>query len=893
MSTATISLTINGQTVAVSEGTTVLEAARLARINLPTLCHHPDLEPYGGCRLCVVEIEGQRGLPTACTTRAAAGMVVRTNTARLRRARRTVMTLLLADHPRDCLICEANQRCELQEMAQTLGIRRQPYPPTNRISPVDDSNPFFVLDRSRCILCARCTRTCREVTGINAIELAGRGDTTRVATAGDGPLLDSVCRSCGECVAHCPTGALAVKENPPPQREVLTTCPYCGVGCQIYLGVRENRIVSVRGQKENSPNNGWLCVKGRFGVAEVVHHPERLTTPLIRRDGELKEATWDEALDLIARRLKSYRADELAVLASAKCSNEDNYVIQKLGRAVLGTNNIDHCARLCHAPSVSGLAQSFGSGAMTNSIAEIADAALIFVIGANTTATHPVIGYLIRQAVRRGRAKLIVANPREIDLCKEASLWLRLRPGSDVALLMGMMRVIVDEKLTDDAFIRERCENYEAFRVSLARFDAATVTALTGVDRETLVAAARLYATAKPATLLYAMGITQSSHGTDNVIATANLAMLTGNVGKPSSGVNPLRGQNNVQGACDMGALPNVFPGYQAVADPAARQRFEAAWGVNLPAEPGITLTEILTAAYRRQIKALYVVGENPLLSEPCAGHAREALEELDFLVVQDIFLSDTARLAHVVLPAASFAEKDGTFTNTERRVQRLRPAVPSPGSAQPDWWIISQLAQKMGGKGFDYKDAEAIFDEIRRLVPSYAGISYRRLEAGGLMWPCPAENHPGTPCLHKDTFTRGKGRFLPLEYRPPGEMPDADYPLVLTTERSLFHYHTGTMTRRVAGLNVLHPEELIEIHPRDAAALGITDGERVRVTSRRGEVTARCKVSPVTPPGVVTMSFHFAESPTNVLTSPILDPVAKIPELKVCAVRVAGCTDG
>jgi formate dehydrogenase alpha subunit len=535
---------------------------------------------------------------------------------------------------------------------------------------------------------------------------------------------------------------------------------------------------------------------------------------------------------------------------------------------------------------VAGLATSFGSGAMTNSINEIGDAACILSIGSNTTAAHPVVGVEVTRAVHQG-AKLIVANPKEINLCRFADLWLQHRPGSDVALLMGMMRVIVEEGLLDQSFIEQRCENFDAFRDSLKKFDLDFVERVSGVPQSLIIEAARMYATHKPATILYAMGITQHTHGTDNVLATANLAMLTGNVGKPSTGVNPLRGQNNVQGACDMGALPTVYSGYQAVANPDIKQKFEKAWDCSLSATPGLTLTEIFEAAYRGQIKAIYLVGENPILSDPDSKHIQESLARLEFLVVQDIFLSETARMADVVLPAATFAEKDGTFTNTERRIQRVRKAIEPIGESKPDWWIVCQIAKRLEAQGFDFEHPAEIMEEIARLTPSYGGISYQRLERESPQWPCPTSEHPGTKFLHAETFVRGKGRFSPLEYKPPAELPDEEYPLVLTTERSLYHFHTGTMTRKVIGLDFLNAEELMGINPADAAELGIADGEMVKVVSRRGEITTRVRVSEVLPPGVVCMSFHFAESPTNVLTNPAVDPVAKIPELKVCAVRV------
>ena len=535
---------------------------------------------------------------------------------------------------------------------------------------------------------------------------------------------------------------------------------------------------------------------------------------------------------------------------------------------------------------MAGLVTSFGSGAMTNSIRDIGDAACILAIGTNTTAAHPVIALEIKRVLNQ-EGKLIVANPYEIELVRCADLWLRQRPGSDVALLMGMMRVIVDEELLDSSFIEERCENFDAFKESLAAFDLESVERITGVSGEKIAEAARMYATNKPASILYTMGITQHTHGTDNVLAIANLAMLTGNIGKPSTGVNPLRGQNNVQGACDLGALPNVYPGYQSVADPAIKEKFETAWGCSLDPSPGLTLTEMFGAAHRGQIKAIYLIGENPMLSDADAKHVKESLEALDFFVVQDIFLSETAQLADVVLPGASFAEKDGTFTNTERRAQRVRKAIEPVGDSKPDWWITCQIAQRMGGKGFDFEHPSQIMDEIASLTPSYGGISYHRLEGGGLQWPCPTPEHPGTPILHTQQFTRGKGQFVPLEYKPPAELPDDEYPLILTTQRSLYQYHTGTMSRKVKGLNEILGEELVEINPGDASALGIVDGDMVKVTSRRGEVVAKARVTEASQLGVASMDFHFAESPANVLTNPALDPVAKIPEFKVCAVRV------
>jgi formate dehydrogenase alpha subunit len=552
------------------------------------------------------------------------------------------------------------------------------------------------------------------------------------------------------------------------------------------------------------------------------------------------------------------------------------------------TNNVDHCARLCHAPTVAGLVQSLGSGAMTNSISEIKNAACILAIGTNTTVAHPIIGFEIRKAVKRG-AQLIVANPRQIELTRIASIFLQHQPGTDVALLMGMMRVIVEEGLFDKEFIKARCENFEEFKKSLSDFSLEFVSGVTGVPGEKIIEAARSYAIHKPASILYSMGITQHTHGTDNVLAVSNLALLTGNLGKPSTGVNPLRGQNNVQGACDMGALPNVYPGYQKVVDEKIRQKFEQVWKSALDKKPGLTLTEIFDKAAEGEIKALYLVGENPVVSDADTQHIEEALKKLDFLIVQDIFLSETAKLADIILPGASFAEKDGTFTNTERRVQLIRKALNPPGEAKPDWWITCQLAQKLGGEGFNFSHPQEIMSEIASLTPIYGGISYQRLEKEGLQWPCPNLEHPGTPILHTYRFAtqNQKGKFIPLKYKPSAELPDKEYPFILTTERLLYHFHTGTMTRKVKGLNVLRGEELLEINPRDAAKLKLDDGTRVKISSRRGSIIVKVKLSEASPPGVVSASFHFPEARINALTNPALDPIAKIPETKVCSVRI------
>lgn len=885
-----ITLKINGKEIKAEQGKTVLEAALENDIYIPNLCNHPDLVPSGNCRMCIVDIEGRRGATISCTTPVEENMVVTTDNENISHIRQTTLELIHANHTQDCTNCSSNSACELQKVTAYVGVnedRLSKLRRTRQHFDIDDSNPFFSLDNNKCIMCGICVRTCDEIAGVNALNYGYRGFDTVILTCCDTPIIDSVCESCGECVVRCPVGALSFKETRKPTTEVKTVCTYCGVGCNIYLGVRGNKIVSARGDRDSIVNKGRLCVKGRFGY-EFVNHEDRLKVPLIKKNGAFVESTWDEAFSLIVEKFSALEGKQFAALTSAKVTNEDNYVIQKLTRAVMGTNNIDHCARLCHAPTVSGLVQSFGSGAMTNSIDEFADAKTIFSIGSNTTAAHPIIGFQIKDAKRKG-AKIIVANPKEIDLCRFADVFMQQYPGTDVVLLMGMMKVIVDEKLHDEEFIKERTEGYEEFIDSLVDFDLETTEKITGVPKEKIIEAARIYATNTPSSLVYAMGITQHSHGTDNVLATSNLALLTGNVGKESTGINPLRGQNNVQGACDMGGLPDVYPGYQKVTKPWVREKFEKHWGAKLDKEEGLTHTEIFDEIEKGNIKALYQVGENPILSEADSNHVKRALDNLDFFVVQDIFMTESAQYADVVLPAASFAEKDGTFTNTERRVQRVRKAVVPEGDAKCDWWIASEIAKRMGAKGFDYNSASDIMDEINKVAPIYGGITFERIENEGLQWPCPTTDHPGTKFLHSEKFTKpnGLGKLFPLTYKASVELPDKDYPLLLTTDRSLYHYHTSTMTRKVEGLEILDGEEFLKVNPEDADQMGIKDGEYVTVRSRRGDVKVKIKITHIVPKGIASLTFHFHETPTNELTICALDPVAKIPETKVCAIKV------
>ena len=891
-----VSLKIDDVDVTVPAGTTIFEAASSVGIEIPHLCYDPvwELQPSSSCRLCVVEVEGARSLAASCSHPVAKGMVVRTNTETVQDARRMVIDLLLSAHPHDCMTCDGAGACKLQDYAYQFGLKQSEFAEKPVAPEPLEDGPAIGYDHSKCILCGRCVEICQDVHAAGAIDFYGRGFDTRIALPPEQLRRQSTCTECGNCIDVCPTGAMyhtgAVGAGRTWElKQVPTICPYCGCGCTLIMNIRDNRIVKITSEPGVGINKGLLCVKGRFGV-DFIGHPERLAEPLIRRDGKLVPATWDEALDLVARRLdeikKQSGAEAIAGLASAKCINEENYVMQKFVRAVLGTNNVDHCARLCHASTVAGLAKSFGSGAMTNSIEDFDVTDCVFVIGSNTTECHPIIGSAIKRAVLQRNVPMIVADPRSIELTELSVIHMRQMGGTDVALVNAMMRVILTEGLADEQFIADRTEGIDELKKAVEPYTPEMAQKITSVPAEDIVKAARIYAKAKAASIVYSMGITQHTTGTDNVLSLANLAMLTGNVGKPGSGVNPLRGQNNVQGACDMGALPNVYPGYQKVDDPQVQAKFEKAWNAKLSPKAGLTVVEVLNAAAAGDIKAVYIMGENPMLSDPDQNHVKEALEKLDFLVIQDIFLSETAELADVVLPAAGFAEKDGTFTNTERRVQRLHKGVDAPGQARPDWDIICDVARRMGYE-MSYDDASAIQDEMASLTPSYGGITYDRLETGDLQWPCPDSKHPGTPYLHKDRFTRGLGKFHPVEFLEAAELPDDEYPFMLSTGRILEHFHTGTMSRRSDVLDELVPQGVIELHTDDAKRLGIADGATVHVTSRRGEIDVAAHVAERVAPGASFLAFHYSESPANRLTNAALDPVAKIPELKVCAVNI------
>lgn len=919
-------ITINGNRCSFTPGETILRVAKRHHINIPTLCHLKGVNPSGVCRVCMVEVEGSKKLMASCATQATAGMVIQTESTKVVEARKMIIRLMLSSGNHNCAIrgCAGNDwtafqlrvheadgsddlcpvwgDCRLQDLAYRYQVSGDPMLETKISYPMETVNPFIVRDFSRCILCGRCVQACNDVQVNNAINFGYQSAFTKIVTAGDKPLKDSDCVFCGECVQVCPVGALVEKDaryNVRPwwiQKKVRTTCGYCGVGCQLHLHVKDDKVVKVSGAEGVPPNHGSLCVKGRFGF-DFIHSPERLTQPLIKRNGVFHEADWEEALDVVSKKLASikdqYGNDSLGVLASARITNEDNYIAQKFARAVLKTNNVDHCARLCHASTVAGLAAAFGSGAMTNPMADVFNSDVILITGSNPTENHPVMSSFIKRSAVFGKTKLIVVDPRNIAIGQFAAIKLTQRLGTDVCWINGMMHVIIEENLHDQTFVRERTEGFEELKQAVEKYNPEYVEAVADIPKNGLIDAARLYAKASAAGIIYCMGITQHSTGTDNVKSLANLAMLCGNMGIVGGGVNPLRGQNNVQGACDMGALPNVFSGYQPVTDPNARRAMEAAWHVEeLPDKAGLTVTQMLPMAHQRFIRAMYVIGENPMVSDPDLNHTEECLKRLDFLVVQDIFLTETAKLADVVLPAASFAEKDGTFTNTERKVQRVRKAVEPFGAARQDWQITCDIASRMGYP-MAYADAKSIFDEISGITPSYKGISHDRIENDGLHWPCPAPDHSGTPILHTKQFTRGKGKFHAVEHLPPAEVPDDDYPLFLTTGRILYHYHTGAMTMKTDGLNTLAPECFVEISEEDAQRHGVLDGKNVRVETRRGEILARARITPRIRPGTIFIPFHYARSAANRLTHAALDPVCNIPELKVCAARLSPFYEG
>jgi formate dehydrogenase alpha subunit len=931
-------MTINGRTVEAREGQTVMEAARDASITIPTLCYHRDLSVDGSCRLCVVEVEGLRGQAVACALPVSEGMVVHTETPALVESRRFVLEMLLHHYADAGYAAGDRDETEFQHWVRHYGARPpKGARPKARFAVNSDPNPFVCVDLNKCILCTRCVRACEEVQCRFVWGVGYRGDDAKIIAGLDTTMLDTRCESCGACVAYCPTGALDDKMAVglgQPDRVVTTTCAYCAVGCNFDLHVKNDRISRVASSPKAPVNGMELCVKGRYGY-DFVHHPDRLTRPRVRRyllDGEAKrpaspfgrewvETDWDTALGLVAAKMAAIKResgpDAVGFVGSALCTNEENYLVQKLARQVVGTHNVENCARLCHSPTVAGLTMAFGSGAMTNSMDDIAeDARAVFIIGENVTECHPVFGTRLRQAVLRRGVPVVVADPRKIDITEFAALHLCQKPGTDVALLNGLMHVILANGWHDQQFIEDRCEGFDDFRAAVERYTPEAVESITGVPAADLRHTAEILAWNRPMAAIWGVGITQHTSGVLNVLALANLQMLLGNMGVSGGGANALRGQNSVQGACDMGALFNVFPGYQSVTDTAVLAKFDAAWALDPPAsrpggtpslglsnKPGLTLTEMVDALGAGTLRALYVLGENLAMTNPDVNYTCRCLAAGEFLVLQEIFPSETSRFADVLLPGASFAEKAGTFTNTERRVQLIRPAVPSPGEARQDWWVVAELARRVltvEGRapvgphaGWDYGNPARIMEEIAALTPTHAGISHARLERGDrLQWPVLGPDHPGTPILHIGRFTRGRGKFHALDQFPAAELPDTAFPFVLTTGRVLYQYGSE-LTRRAKGLMEAYPEPLVEINPEDATRIGLNGLSTVRVRSRRGEMVARAVVTDRVAPGVVFGSFHFP-GPGNVnnLTIAALDPLAKIPEYKLCAVALEAVTD-
>ena len=901
---ASVELTVDGVPVTVPPGTSVLRAAREAGIDIPTLCATDSLAAYGSCRLCLVEIDGARGTPASCTTPVRPGMAVRTQTDTLGRLRRGVMELYISDHPLDCLTCSANGDCELQDMAGVTGLREVRYGAgveagANHLdAPTDTSNPYFDFDASKCIVCARCVRACDEIQGTFALTLDGRGFDTKVAASADVPFMDSECVSCGACVQACPTATLQEKSVVAlgmPNRTVITTCAYCGVGCSFKAELRGSEVVRMVPHKDGGANAGHSCVKGRFAFG-YASHPDRVLTPMVRESiaDEWRESTWEEAIAFTARRLAEIQGahgpGSIGAITSSRTTNEEVYVVQKLVRAAFGNNNVDTCARVCHSPTGYGLKQTFGESAGTQDFASVDQADVIMVIGANPTDGHPVFASRMKQRLRAGAA-LIVVDPRRIDLVRsphvQAEYHLQLRPGTNVAIVNALAHVVVTEGLVDAEFVARRCEGFDEWRefVAAPENSPEAVAEITGVPAELVRAAARRYASAGNGAIYYGLGVTEHSQGSTMVMGMANLAMITGNIGRNGVGVNPLRGQNNVQGSCDMGSFPHELPGYRHVSDDGARAVYEDLWGTRLLDEPGLRIPNMFDAALDGTFRALFVQGEDIAQSDPNTGHVHAALAALDLLVVQDLFVNETAKLAHVLLPGTSFLEKDGTFTNAERRINRVRPVMP-PRTGKQEWQIVCEIAQAMGYP-MHYENAAQIMDEIALTTPTFAGVSFAQLDrAGSVQWPCNAAAPDGTPIMHTTEFVRGKGRFVPTWYVPTPERSTRRFPLILTTGRILAHYNVGAQTRRTDNV-AWHPEDVLELHPHDAEVRGITNGDTVTLTSRVGRTTLRVKIAERMPVGVCYTTFHHPVTGANVVTTEHSDWATNCPEYKVTAVQV------
>jgi len=904
-SETSVTLSIDGRVVSVPAGTTVMRAAALAGGSIPKLCATDSLKQFGSCRLCLVEIDGMRGTPASCTTLVNDGMAVHTQTSRLQKLRRGVMELYISDHPLDCLTCSANNDCELQDMAAAVGLRdvRYGYDGANHLgAPTDSSNPYFDFDPSKCIACSRCVRACDEVQGTFALTIAGRGFGSEVSagTASDN-FFGSECVSCGACVAACPTATLnekAVKAIGKPERSVVTTCAYCGVGCTFRAEMRGEQVVRMVPWKEGKANRGHSCVKGRFAWG-YAQHQDRVTRPMIRSaiTEPWREVTWDEALAYAAsefRRITSaHGANALGGIVSSRCTNEEGFLVQKLVRAGFGTNNVDTCARVCHSPTGYGLGKTFGTSAGTQDFDSVEHCDVILLIGANPTDGHPVFASRMKRRMRQG-ARLIVIDPRRTDIVRSphiaADHHLALRPGTNVAVLTAMAHVILTEGLVATEFVRDRCDADEfaewAEFVSDSRHSPEFLAPVTGVDAAELRAAARLFATGGNGAIYYGLGVTEHAQGSSTVMAIANLAMATGNIGRPGVGVNPLRGQNNVQGACDIGAFPHELSGYRHVSDAGTRALFEAEWGVPIDPEPGLRIPNMLDAAIDGRFKGIYIQGEDIVQSDPDTRHIIAGLTAMECVIVQDLFLNETADYAHIFLPGSTFLEKNGTFTNAERRIQPVRKVM-EPINGYEDWQVTQELARALG-LAWNYSHASEIMDEIARLTPTFAGVSFERLDAeGSLQWPVNAAFPDGAPIMHVDAFVRGKGRFVVTEYIPTDERTGPRYPLLLTTGRILSQYNVGAQTRRTANV-VWHDEDLLEIHPADAENRGLRSGDWVRLASRSGETTLRADVTDRVAPGVVYTTFHHPTTQANVVTTDNSDWATNCPEYKVTAVQVA-----
>ncbi|WP_142963592.1 formate dehydrogenase subunit alpha [Enterococcus faecalis] len=895
--TQTVTLSIDNQEVTVPKGTTILEAAKTLGVEIPTLCHLKELAPDGSCRMCVVEVEGGRrgGLTTACTAHCQEDMVVSTHSEKVADSRRFILDLLLSNHKLECFSCGKNGDCQLQQYALDYGIDATSFTEGKRMPchQEDTSNPFFSYDPEKCIMCRRCARVCQLRQGRDVLSIANRGFETKMMPSYGQPFDQSICESCGNCVSSCPTGALTAKDTKEYRKwetqKIPTTCPHCGTGCQMNLLVKNNRLVGVE-PLDGPANKNLLCVKGKFASYKFVGSGDRLTEPLIKRNGIFEPASWEEALALVSLKFNEIKAengaDALAGFSCSRATNEDNYVFQKMVRAAFGTNNVDNCARVCHSASVHGLAQTLGSGAMTNPIADITeDVDMILLVGSNPEEAHPVIGAQIRQAIQRG-TQVVVIDPRKINLVKDSALHLQVQAGTNVAFANGMMHVILKEGLADRHFIEERTEGFSDLEKMVADYTPEKVAEICHIHPEDLIQAARMYAKAEKAPIIYCLGVTEHSTGTEGVMSMSNLAMLVGKVGKPGCGVNPLRGQNNVQGACDMGCMPYDFPGYQKVNNPEVIDKFEKAWHVPLNRNTGLTSTKVLPAATAGNVKGLYIFGEDPIVTDPDTGHVRQALESLDFLVVQELFMTETAAYADVVLPGISYAEKDGTFTNTERRVQRVRKAVEPRGQAREDYEIFCEFMTRMGYP-CAYESAKEIMEEISAVTPSFGGINYERLEKESLQWPCRSLTDPGTPIMHVGSFARGKGLFKAIPYKQAQELPDEEYPYLMSTGRMLYHYNTRAMTGRTEGINQIANHSYIEINAVDAQALGIQEGDKVEVHSRRGKIETYAAVGNRVFPQEVFMTFHFPDGNVNEITNAVFDDIATIPEYKVCAVAI------